>query len=90
MTERSIIMQADSVRAILDGRKTQTRRVIRPQPTAMDDERRRLSVLSDCPYGKPGDLLYMKEGWRMALINGVSGDGEFATVQFKEIGRAHV
>lgn len=30
--ERPIIMGADSVRALLDGRKTQTRRVIVPQP----------------------------------------------------------
>lgn len=32
MTDRPITMTGDSVRATLDGRKTQTRRVLRPQP----------------------------------------------------------
>jgi hypothetical protein len=32
MKEKPIIMSADSIRAILDGRKTQFRRVLKPQP----------------------------------------------------------
>lgn len=38
-----------------------------------------------CPYGMPGDLLWVREAWRLARINGVDGGvGEFATIQYRE------
>ena len=49
--ERPIIFSGEMVRAILDGRKTQTRRVIKPQRDYC------------CLYGKPGDRLWVRETW---------------------------
>ncbi len=38
MEERPIVFDAESVRAILDGSKTQTRRIVNPQPPALADD----------------------------------------------------
>ncbi|MFN3323437.1 MAG: hypothetical protein ACK5AZ_08075 [Bryobacteraceae bacterium] len=58
MKERPIIFSGPMVRAILDGRKTQTRRVVRPQPKApMGPERK----MRSCPYGAPGERLWVRE-----------------------------
>jgi hypothetical protein len=56
MKERPIIMSGESVRAILAGRKTQTRRVIRHPPLIDCD-------MDDCPYGQIGDRLWVRETW---------------------------
>jgi hypothetical protein len=100
MMERPILFSAPMVRAILDGRKTETRRVMIPQPDASLNRYRREidrfrcvgrdvktgklsfeagnfagpinafrdgrdSVKADisCPFGRPGDRLWVRETW---------------------------
>lgn len=82
MKERPILFSARLVRAILDGRKTQTRRVIRPTVRRAngvgvysEDERGVVEVVNtfdgepidapeiSCPYGEPGDRLWVRETW---------------------------
>ena len=59
-----MLFKAPMVRALLDGSKTQTRRVMKPQPyredyMAEDGVRRQFAMLS--PYGQVGDLLWVRE-----------------------------
>jgi len=74
--ERPIIFNAEMVRAILADRKTQTRRVIKPQPDRWlppfliylwnEDQFKRIAARFHCPYGKPGDTLWIRETWHAA------------------------
>lgn len=80
--ERPILFSGPMVKAILEGRKTQTRRVIKPQPAETTDkvvmagdgscEVKFFSTVANgiylssdnwrkCPYGQPGDLLWVRE-----------------------------
>lgn len=71
--ERPILFSGPMVRAILEGRKTQTRRVVKPQPTGgptkltFCQESRGAWLLGKhlypCPYGVPGDRLWVRETW---------------------------
>ena len=72
--ERPILFSGPMVRAILEGRKTQTRRVVKfdpcPSSYAMVSHYDGLGnvVLTDgsylrCPYGQPGDRLWVRETW---------------------------
>ena len=76
--ERPIIFSGPMIRAILENRKSQTRRVMKPQPTlGVDwlevggDTDWPCRVLADgthaalhCPYGAPGDRLWVQEAWQ--------------------------
>lgn len=82
--ERPILFSAPMVRAIREGRKTVTRRVVKPQwidgpwsvrrteaprhdghshdwwlPTGTQP----YAALPRCPYGQPGDHLWLREAW---------------------------
>ena len=64
MKERPMLFSGPMVRAILDGRKTQTRRIIKPQPKFVPrwlDEGHWYGLR--CPYGEPGDRLWVRETW---------------------------
>lgn len=56
MTERPILFSAPMVRAILDGTKTQTRRVVKNKPYTGEPAK--------CPYGAAGDFLWIREKWQ--------------------------
>ena len=58
--ERPILFSGPMVRAILDGRKTQTRRVVK-LGTRKVDIASYTKLLDICPYGAPGDRLWVRE-----------------------------
>ncbi|HXF12249.1 MAG TPA: hypothetical protein VN517_03790 [Terriglobales bacterium] len=69
--ERPILFSAPMVRAILEGRKTQTRRIVKPQPCIIDGvfmhhvagPKWESGLPYRCAYGKPGDRLWVRETW---------------------------
>jgi len=89
MKERPILFSAPMVRAILAGAKTQTRRVVKPQPEAehggepywfvggyrawtyrdTQDVLRQGGSVLPCPYGQPGDRLWVRETWSHDAIS---------------------
>lgn len=71
MKERPILFSAPMVRALLDGTKTQTRRIVKPQPVFEDGGS---TVIDWCPYGQPGDRLWVRETWRIGAWNEDGGE----------------
>jgi hypothetical protein len=108
MKERPILFSGPMVRAILDGRKTQTRRVAKSQPHAdvgairvehyhptiidrLGDDAPGPEIFGaysedglwgcKCPYGQPGDRLWVRETWnweKNAIGAARDEDGPFA------------
>ena len=82
MKERPILFSGEMVRAILDGRKTMTRRVATKikapkawtMPNGIDSFWNvnpcwRETPGELCPYGKPGDRLWVREAFAVGLSN---------------------
>ena len=69
MAEKPILFSEPMIKAILDGRKTMTRRVLNPNKLhngfAFDDPR----IACGCPYGKPGDTLWVRETFSVNCID---------------------
>jgi len=80
MTTRPILFSAPMVRAILDGTKTQTRRIVKSNYCQATEFKAMESNGEDyfawfcsgfdgypikCPYGKPGDQLWVRETFRL-------------------------
>lgn len=77
VSERPIIFSGSMVRAILDGRKTQTRRIVKlsdsgrvkepgsPRNWHLDDP----DAIKACPYGVPGDRMWVREALAVVSQN---------------------
>ena len=69
MKERPILFSAEMVKSILAGRKTMTRRVVKLNSSGrvqlhgkqwhIEDK----NVINGCPFGVPGDRLWVRETW---------------------------
>ena len=88
MKETGLIFKAPMVRAILEGRKTQTRRVAKPvkhpdlgnlyTPGALAMGREPQHVIDRaCPLGQPGDRIYVRE----TFVQGYKEDPETGAVR---------
>jgi hypothetical protein len=107
--ERPIIFSGEMVRAILDDRKTQTRRVVKPQPEDVCDNHEYAfeygpawpveypdgsnpavlmrcpedhdcnlceAAYQSCPYGEPGDRLWVRESGKLTGKGFTGENGE--------------
>jgi len=89
--ETGIIMSGDHPKLILDGIKTQTRRVIKPQPSQTGNifvdkiDREILTMVECCPYGQVGDRLWVRETHQYLNVASTASEHDFG-VKYKADG----
>jgi len=75
MKTHPILFNGDMVRAILEGRKSQTRRILKGStehkgeynPAYLERHKDDPGWKKICPYGQPGDLLWVREGFTKSV-----------------------
>lgn len=91
--DRPILFCSDMIRAILADTKTQTRRIIKPQPESimhgipyLNGPKRVANQAITCPYGIPGDLLWVRETfWQRTRTYMVPQEDYYTIDKLKEI-----
>ena len=79
MKERPILFSAPMVRALLAGTKTQTRRIVKARDLEWMDVHQGLREPDNaerCPYGQPGDRLWVREAWQGPLLEEFEMDAD--------------
>jgi hypothetical protein len=82
--EKPIIFNSEMVRAILDDRKTQTRRIIK-NPQKLEGLMLKGEASQWCPYGGVGDTIWVREGFRYAIF-GLGCGGKASGIEYKSGG----
>lgn len=77
---KQILFNTAMVEAIQDGTKSQTRRIIKNEITHELVDEGVISKFGKCPYGRTGDILWVREAWKLL---GINEDGE-VMIQYKD------
>ncbi len=97
MKEHPLLFSTPMVKAILNSKKTMTRRIVKPQPIDNREidgnffdgnhkgyvkcdghpDWQRQFALEFCPYGKPGEILFVRENWKIIAWSWEDGEATF-------------